>query len=145
MGTPNVESGVATRRSQHRAIAHPPPAATPCTCAIVGLVTRSRRSSTASRRSSYCTASSGVLKFSNCAMSVPEMKAFPPAPRRMRTRRSLSRSIRSHASRSASYIVHVIALRASGRLKVRIASGPCVSNVVWVVDKDSSLKVQPWT
>ena len=33
---PNVDSGVATRRSQVSAIAQPPPAATPCTCAIVG-------------------------------------------------------------------------------------------------------------
>ena len=36
--------GVQTRRSQASAMAQPPPAATPCTCAMVGLVTRSSRS-----------------------------------------------------------------------------------------------------
>ena len=39
-------------------------------------------------------------------------------------------STRSQASTSASYMSHVMALRASGRLKVRIASGPSVSNGV---------------
>src|SRR5262245_66435291 len=41
-----------------------------------------------------------------------------------------SRSTRSHALTSASYISQVIALRASGRLKVKIASGPSVSKMV---------------
>src|SRR5262245_52232121 len=63
-------------------------------------------------------------------MSVPETNAFPPAPLRISTRIASSPSTRSHASTSASYISHVIALRASGRLNVRIASGPSTTNIV---------------
>src|SRR5262245_28832637 len=63
-------------------------------------------------------------------MSVPATKALPPAPRRISTRIVSSRSTRSHASTSASYISHVIALRASGRLNVRIASGPSDEKIV---------------
>src|SRR5437870_708382 len=63
-------------------------------------------------------------------MSVPETKALPPAPRMISTRRLSSPSTRSHASTSASYISQVIALRASGRLKVRIARGPSALKIV---------------
>src|SRR5262245_53032079 len=63
-------------------------------------------------------------------MSVPDTNALPPAPFRINTRIASSPSTRSHASTSASYIAHVIALRASGRLNVRIASGPSTPNIV---------------
>src|SRR6185369_6065324 len=63
-------------------------------------------------------------------MSVPDTNACPPAPRRISTRIDASASTRSHAATSASYIAHVIALRASGRLNVRIASGPSTSKIV---------------
>ena len=69
-------------------------------------------------------ASSPDVKPSNCAISVPAMKAFPPAPRRIRIRIAGSWSTSSQAATSASYIAHVMALRASGRLNVRKASGP---------------------
>ena len=46
IGTPNRAAGEHTRRSQASAIRQPPPAATPCTCAMVGTVTRSSRSMT---------------------------------------------------------------------------------------------------
>jgi hypothetical protein len=51
-------------------------------------------------------------------MSVPDTKALSPAPRRMRTRTESSVSIRRQISPMRSYIAKVIALRASGRLKV---------------------------
>src|SRR3982751_3786875 len=65
-------------------------------------------------------------------MSVPATNALPPAPRRTRTRIAASVSTRSQASTSASYIAQVIALRASGRLKVSVAIGPAVSKIVCI-------------
>src|ERR1051325_7753189 len=56
-------------------------------------------------------------------MSVPDTNALPPAPLRMNTRTSALLSTSSHAASSASYIAHVIALRACGRLNVRTANG----------------------
>src|ERR1041384_1301503 len=63
-------------------------------------------------------------------MSVPATNALPPAPRRINTRIAPSSSTRSQARISASYISQVIALRDSGRLNVRIASGPSTANIV---------------
>src|SRR5947199_10772413 len=63
-------------------------------------------------------------------MSVPDTKAFPPAPRRTNTRSAASSSTRSHAAESASYIAQVIAFRTSGRLKVRNATGGSISKIV---------------
>src|SRR5688572_4870127 len=60
-------------------------------------------------------------------MSVPATNASP-APRSTSTRMSASRSTSSHRAASASYIAQVIALRASGRLKVRNAMGPSDAN-----------------
>src|SRR5262245_59869478 len=65
-------------------------------------------------------------------MSVPATNALPPAPRSTRTRTAASPSTRSQASTSASYIPQVIALRASGRLKVSVATGPAVSKIVCI-------------
>ena len=59
-------------------------------------------------------------------MSVPAAKA-PPAPRMMSTRTSRSASAVSQASTSASYMSHVSALRASGRLNVTIPTDPLMS------------------
>ena len=56
-------------------------------------------------------------------MSVPATKASPVA-RITNTRMAGSASTRSQASTSASYIAHVIALPASGRLNVKNATGP---------------------
>src|SRR5580765_6575059 len=61
-------------------------------------------------------------------MSVPATNALPPAPFRMSTLMAASPSARSHASTSASYMRHVIALRASGRLNVSVASGGSTAN-----------------
>ena len=58
MGTPKRASGVHTRRSHASAIAHPAPAATPSTWAMVGTATRSSRARHASRRRSYARPSS---------------------------------------------------------------------------------------
>src|SRR6185503_14580620 len=63
-------------------------------------------------------------------MSVPDTNALPPAPLRMKTRTCGSASTFSHALTSASYIAHVIALRACGRLKVRKANGGSIWNRV---------------
>jgi hypothetical protein len=123
MGTPNCAVGVHTRRSQVSAIAQPPPAATPCTCAMVGTDTRSRRSMTASSLRSYAIPSSPEANPVNWRMSVPAAKASP-APRTTNTRTVSSASARSQASTSASYIAQVRALRASGRLNVRNAIEP---------------------
>src|SRR5688572_28058826 len=60
-------------------------------------------------------------------MSVPATNASP-APRSTSTRMSASRSTSSHRAASASYIAQVMALRASGRLKVRNAMGPSDAN-----------------
>src|SRR3954447_10540019 len=72
-------------------------------------------------------------------MSVPETNALPPAPRRIHTRIASLSSARSHASTRPSYMSHVIALRASGRLKVRKASGP--STVHCVVPASDNLVI----
>src|SRR5215510_11787452 len=67
-------------------------------------------------------------------MSVPDTNAFPPAPLRMKTRTCGSASTVSHARTSASYIAHVMALRACGRLKVRKANGGSIWKMVSVDD-----------
>src|SRR5262245_30422842 len=72
-------------------------------------------------------------------MSVPATNA-PPAPRSTKTRKPGSASTRSQAETSASYMPHVMALRASGRLKVRKATGPSMSKSVSEVDTRGSSK-----
>src|SRR5262245_46231541 len=57
-------------------------------------------------------------------MSVPATNAFSPAPVRTRTRISSCAATCSQTRTSASYIAHVIALRASGRLNVTHATAP---------------------
>src|SRR5439155_1125578 len=57
-------------------------------------------------------------------MSVPEAKAFSPAPRRTITRSVSSLLASSQMRASSSYIAKVRALRASGRLKVIQATSP---------------------
>src|SRR5215468_3662756 len=57
-------------------------------------------------------------------MSVPATNALPPAPRRTSTRTEESRSTSSQTSLKRSYMFHVIALRAAGRLNVRVTMGP---------------------
>src|SRR5262245_16583296 len=47
-----------------------------------------------------------------------------------KTRTSGVASTRSHAATRASYISHVSAFRASGRLKVSVATGPLIANSV---------------
>ena len=124
---PNRAPGPQMRRSQAIAMTQPPPTATPWTWAIVAVFTLSKRPITRSSRDSYASASSGVRKSLNWLMSVPATKARSPAPRRTRTLTAGSASAASQASRRASYIAHVIALRAAGRLKVRVATGPSTS------------------
>ena len=111
IGTPKRARAEHSRRSQASAIAQPPPTAGPSTAAIVGRVTRSRRSNTASSRRSYATPSAPVLKSRNCAMSVPAANDSPE-PRMIRTRRPGVPSTSSQASTSASYMSQVSALRA---------------------------------
>src|SRR5262245_600412 len=60
----------------------------------------------------------------NCAMSVPAMKALPPAPRNTAARSPSSLRIRAQASPSCSYMRHVMALRAAGRSKITVAISP---------------------
>src|SRR6185436_16645276 len=59
-------------------------------------------------------------------MSVPAANA-PPDPRMMRTRTSPLASAASQASTSASYISHVIALRAAGRFSVTVPTDSLMS------------------
>src|SRR5215471_16687519 len=66
-------------------------------------------------------------------MSVPDTNALPPAPFRMKTRMSGSVSTFSQAATSASYMAHVIALRACGRLKVSTANGGSIWKMVSAV------------
>src|SRR3989442_235438 len=66
-------------------------------------------------------------------MSVPLANDRSPAPRSTTARTPGSRSRRSQASWSASYISNVIALRASGRLKVTTATAPSCSRRRWSV------------
>src|SRR2546421_8090538 len=68
--------------------------------------------------------SSPLRKVSNCAMSVPAMKALPPAPRNTAARSPSSLRIRAQASPSCSYMRHVMALRAAGRSKITVAISP---------------------
>src|SRR6478672_4154156 len=63
-------------------------------------------------------------------MSVPDTNALPPAPFKISTRTCALPSTSSHAASSASYIAHVIALRACGRLKVSTANGGSIWKVV---------------
>src|SRR5262249_28210534 len=58
---------------------------------------------------------------SELRMSVPAMKALPPAPRNTATRSPSSSRIRAQASPSCSYMRHVMALRAAGRSKTTVA------------------------
>src|SRR5215468_247191 len=60
----------------------------------------------------------------NCAMSVPAMKALPPAPRNTAARSPSSLRICAQASPSCSYMRHVMALRAAGRSKITVATSP---------------------
>src|SRR5215468_12436248 len=76
-------------------------------------------------------------------MSVPETNALPPAPLRMKTRTCESASTVSHALTSASYIAHVIALRACGRLKVRKAHGGSIWKMVSASDKVPPMAQRP--
>src|SRR5688572_6804729 len=55
-------------------------------------------------------------------MSVPATKACPPAPRSVATRTEPSAARRSQIATSASYIGHVIALRAAGRSNTMAAT-----------------------
>src|SRR3954469_26040410 len=73
---------------------------------------------------SYSTPVRPESKSRNWRMSVPETNARPPAPRSTRTRRPSSASTSSQRSTRPSYIANVIALRACGRLNVRIAVDP---------------------
>src|SRR4029453_6485909 len=86
--------------------------------------------------------SSPVAKSVNCRMSVPATNASP-APRRTKTRMCSVASTSSHARASASYTAHVMALRASGRLNVKYATGPSdVNNTSEVVTMGSLSKGQ---
>src|SRR5262249_32017056 len=58
------------------------------------------------------------------AMSVPAMKALPPAPRNTATRSPSSPRILAQAPPSCSYMRHVMALRAAGRSKITVAMSP---------------------
>ena len=60
IGTPNADSGVATRTSHAAAMAQPPPTAKPWICAIVGFATRSSLSRTSVICRSHFTPSAGV-------------------------------------------------------------------------------------
>src|SRR5262245_36245366 len=57
-------------------------------------------------------------------MSVPATNAWPPAPRSTRTRIASSASTSAQARARPSYMLHVSALRAAGRLKVSVMIGP---------------------
>jgi hypothetical protein len=57
-------------------------------------------------------------------MSVPAMKALPPAPRNTATRSPSSLRICAQASPSCSYMRQVMALRAAGRSKITVATSP---------------------
>ena len=124
MGAPNFASGVAMRRSQHAVMLKPPPTAKPWICAITGLATRSSRADRAAPSRSYARPSSADSKTLNWLMSVPATNALPPAPRSTKTRTESSASTSSHASVRRWYMAQVIAFRASGRLKVRVSTGP---------------------
>ena len=91
---------------------------------MTGFFTRSSRSIRRSPSRSYSMPASAVSKTLNWLMSVPATKALPPAPRRTNTRISSSASTSSQAWSRRSYIVQVMALRAWGRLKVRVSTGP---------------------
>ena len=129
IGTPNRASGVQTRRSQASAIAQPPPAATPSTCAIVGdrdaleaiddgvepaLVGDARRRGVKARE--LADVGAGGERLAARALQNEH------ADRRGRRRRG------RRPAASASYISHVIAFRASGRLNVSDATGPSMAN-----------------
>ena len=64
-------------------------------------------------------------------MSVPETNDLSPAPVRISTRTSGSLSSASHVSCRCSYISNVIALRASGRLNVMVATLPSRATSSW--------------
>src|SRR5256885_16030500 len=83
--------------------------------ATVGMGSVATASMQRSMRHSYATPSSPLAKPVNCAMSVPATNAWPPAPRKVTTRTAASPESRWQISTSASYIAHVIALRAAGR------------------------------
>jgi hypothetical protein len=77
IGTPKRAAGEHTRKSHASAIAQPPPAAIPSTCAMVVTATRSSRDTQASRRCSYSTPSWRVENEVNWLMSVPGQNVAP--------------------------------------------------------------------
>ena len=88
-----------------------------------GTVTRSSRATTRFEAPLVLEAVLAGRERRELAMSVP-VQNTSPAARMTNARTAASASTRSQASTSASYIAHVMALPASGRLIVRCATGP---------------------
>src|SRR3954463_2994064 len=84
-------------------------------------------------------------------MSVPATNARSPVPFRIATRTSSRRSTSSQYSTSRSYMFHVSAFIASGRLNVIVATGPSTSNRISPLGSTltlalliSALQRDPW-
>ena len=112
----------AMRMSQASAISRPPPTATPLSAAITGLL---KLSSGAVRRGRVTMVLAAMLECTatlpGVARSTPAQNAVP-APVRITTRTAISSSKPANAFASASRVASSMALRLSGRLKVRQAT-----------------------
>src|SRR5207245_5857489 len=116
--------GEPMRMSQHAAMAAPAPVHGPAIAAMAGTRIDSIALMTTLPLASYSSASCSVLNARNCEMSVPATNALPPAPVNTTARTERSALIAAQASTNSSYMFHVSALRASGRLKVIHLTGP---------------------
>src|SRR6266545_5722556 len=118
----------------------PTPTTAPCSAAITGLLDAKILRVTRVAGSTYppLESSSGSMSRPPPDRSMPTQKSLP-APVRTTTRTSPSASARPNASASSSAICTVYPLRASGRLRVSVATRPATAYVISWYDMTASL------
>ena len=117
-GIPKVASSTATTRSQESMISHPPARADPLTAAMRGLAKSRWAMPPNPPLAPMISPASPAVK---ALRSMPALKALSPLPVMMTTQQSSSTSSSSKAAVKARDTAPLMALRASGRLMVRIS------------------------
>ena len=117
-GMPNLASSTATTRSQESMISHPPASADPLTAAMIGLEKSRWAMPPKPPLAPMMSPASPAVK---ALRSMPALKALSPAPVTMTTQQSSSASSSSKAAAKPRETAPLMALRASGRLMVRIS------------------------
>ena len=117
-GMPNLASSTATTRSHESMISHPPARADPLTAAMIGLENSRWAMPAKPPLAPMMSAASPAAK---ALRSIPALNALSPAPVTMTTQQSSSASSSSKAAEKPRDTPPLMALRASGRLMVRIS------------------------